>query len=209
MKPQHYITISRRQTQAETAQAVEFLCKTAAHALVMFCFEDCLEALEKALELVSRKMEIHEVSHTMSCLLLSSRGRAVDGPRLDTPLVLINSVVQYSGTLAQETRGRYCCSVTTVVYPVCSINSSIVCGTPHLKSSMLLVSHTQTRLGETVDPFGARGDDLNRFNIWCFTCSLNRVLRAASPSSTGRSSCGRALWLILALWFGHQPLYDV
>lgn len=42
-------------------QSVEWLCKTAAYALVSFCYEDCVEALEKAVELVSSVWELHEV----------------------------------------------------------------------------------------------------------------------------------------------------
>lgn len=41
---------------------MEWLCKTAAHALVSFCYEDCVEALEKAVELVGSVSEIHEVN---------------------------------------------------------------------------------------------------------------------------------------------------
>lgn len=48
--------------QVERQKALKFVCKTAAHALVALCYEDCLEALEKAVQFVSSTSEIHAVS---------------------------------------------------------------------------------------------------------------------------------------------------
>ncbi|CAM9936171.1 unnamed protein product, partial [Choristocarpus tenellus] len=60
----HYlsvITYHLIKAKGDMPRAVEFLCKTAAHALLYSCYEDCAEALEKAVVLVGNAAEIHEV----------------------------------------------------------------------------------------------------------------------------------------------------
>ncbi|CAM9108718.1 unnamed protein product, partial [Ectocarpus sp. 8 AP-2014] len=49
------------QARVDPKQAVTFVCRTAAHALVALCYEDCMEALEKAIEFVSCTSDIHAV----------------------------------------------------------------------------------------------------------------------------------------------------
>lgn len=42
-------------------QALKYVCKTAAHALVALCYDDCLEALEKAIQFVRSSSDVHAV----------------------------------------------------------------------------------------------------------------------------------------------------
>ncbi|CAM9267702.1 unnamed protein product, partial [Hapterophycus canaliculatus] len=49
------------QARVEPKQAFKYVCKTAAHALVALCYDDCMEALERAVELASCTSEIHAV----------------------------------------------------------------------------------------------------------------------------------------------------
>ncbi|CAB1108279.1 unnamed protein product [Ectocarpus sp. CCAP 1310/34] len=51
----------KRMHKVDPKQAVTFVCRTAAHALVALCYEDCMEALEKAIEFVSCTSDIHAV----------------------------------------------------------------------------------------------------------------------------------------------------
>lgn len=68
----------------------------------MFCFEDCLEALEKALEFISRKLEIHEVSQKQRCFLLAIALHRLAVNSQD----LVPSVVQYRALRARAVSVR-------------------------------------------------------------------------------------------------------